>query len=181
MSARSQRLTGERPARKALAMIRRITLSLFVASSVTAALVALAAPRSPSSVDSPPADTGRDAHTLDVAREASTFDALRDAPVSDARGDVFRLEAAVDAPGLGGAVPACITWWTEARYRPFGYDHIVHLKSACTRPADCTISTNVNPEVKRVLVPVAASVEVYTFLMSPAREFTAYVECKLRS
>lgn len=162
-------------------MVRRIALSLLVASTVTAALVAMAAPKAPTSVDFPGAEAGRDAHSADVAREASTFDALRDAPTSDARVDAYRTEGAVDATNLGGAVPACITWWTEARYRPFGYDHLVHLKSVCTRPADCTISTSVNPEVKHVLVPATSSVEVYTYLMSPAREFVAHVECKLRS
>jgi hypothetical protein len=79
------------------------------------------------------------------------------------------------------AVPTCISFWGEARYRPFGYDHIVHIKSTCAKSADCVVWTNVNAEKKKVLVPANAKVEVFTFLVSPSREFTPYVECKLRS
>jgi hypothetical protein len=161
-------------------MVRRIALSLVVASSVTAALVALAGPRAPSALDIASAEAGR-AQSGDGGRDAPGLDAQRDGLVPDVRSDALRGEAAGDTGGPDAPVPACIAWWTEARYRPYGYDHIVHLKSTCARPADCTVATNVNPEVKRVLVPVNASVEVYTYLLSPAREFAAYVECKLRN
>ena len=152
-------------------MVRRIASSLFVASAVMVALVAAAAPpradRQGSRVEA--ADASHDAPTLDAQRDGIVPDVLMDAVRGDTRDT-----------GLDAAVPDCITWWTEARYRPFGYDHIVHIKSACAKAADCNVSTNVNPEVKRVLVPANASVEVYTFLVSPSREFTAYVQCKLR-
>ena len=158
-------------------MVRRIALSLFVASSMTAALVAMAGAKGPSAADFPFVEAGRDALAAEAGRDAAGRDAL----VPDVRTDALHAEVVLDTALRSAPVPECITWWTEARYRPFGYDHIVHLKSVCARPADCTISTNVNPEVKRVLVPVNASVEVYTYLVSPAREFTAYVECRLRS
>lgn len=94
--------------------------------------------------------------------------------------------AAAPAPGLAPSdakeppVPACITYKTEARPRYPGYDHIVHIKSTCAKTADCTVSTNVAPDPLKAVVPAGANVEVFTFMQSPAYEFTANVKCKLR-
>jgi hypothetical protein len=77
-------------------------------------------------------------------------------------------------------VPACITYKGEARPRYPGYDHIVHIKSTCTKTADCVVSTDVAPEQLKAVVPAGAKVEVFTFLQSPAFEFTPKVTCKLR-
>ncbi|GAC1353229.1 MAG: hypothetical protein NVS3B20_20190 [Polyangiales bacterium] len=85
---------------------------------------------------------------------------------------------ALDA--TSGKAPSCITSWTESRYRPYGYDHVVHIKSTCDKPADCTVSTNVVPQPTKALVPAASKVEVLTFLSSPASAFTATVDCTLR-
>src|SRR5687768_14797572 len=91
------------------------------------------------------------------------------------------------APAGDGAGPLqtkdkdCVRAWSEARPRYPGYDHIVHLESACTVEATCTISTNVNPQTIVATVPPGESTEVLTFMASPAREFAAKVECKTAS
>lgn len=72
----------------------------------------------------------------------------------------------------------CVRAWSEARPRYPGYDHIVHLESSCTVNSACSVWTNVNPQVILAKVPAGQSVEVLTFMASPAREFTATVECK---
>lgn len=66
---------------------------------------------------------------------------------------------------------------TEARYRNYGYDHMVRLESACTEVQACQVSTDVNPTVRRVTVAPRATMEVLTFRGSPAREFRATVTC----
>ncbi len=75
----------------------------------------------------------------------------------------------------------CVRAWSEARPRYPGYDHIVHLESACTVEATCSISTNVNPQTIVATVPPGESTEVLTFMGSPAREFAAKVECRTAS
>ena len=74
---------------------------------------------------------------------------------------------------------ACIDHWLESRYRPFGYDHIVHIRNRCKKTADCSIITDVNPQPTLVSVPVRAEVEAVTWIASPARAFSANVACKL--
>jgi hypothetical protein len=76
-------------------------------------------------------------------------------------------------------LPPCIHFWSEARYRPFGYDHVVHIRSACSADARCKVTTDVNPEVLDATVPAHGEVEVITQVGSPAREFTAEVACRL--
>jgi hypothetical protein len=75
----------------------------------------------------------------------------------------------------------CVRAWSEARPRYPGYDHIVHLESACTVEATCSISTNVNPQTIVATIPPGERTEVLTFMASPAREFAAKVECKTAS
>jgi len=87
---------------------------------------------------------------------------------------------AAPTDGKEPAVPACITYKGEARPRYPGYDHIVHIKSTCTKTADCVVSTNVAPDPQKAVVPAGAKVEIFTFLQSPAYEFTPNVTCKLR-
>jgi hypothetical protein len=81
----------------------------------------------------------------------------------------------------GGAppVPACIQVSSEARYVPFGYNHIVTLRSGCSRAATCTVSTDVNPKPITADVPSNQTVEVVTFAVSPSQNFTASVNCVL--
>jgi hypothetical protein len=75
-------------------------------------------------------------------------------------------------------VPACISVEAEARYRNFGYDHIVHLASRCDADVSCTVSTDVAPAPIVVLVRPGARVEVLTFRGSPQRTFTPHVLCR---
>jgi hypothetical protein len=72
---------------------------------------------------------------------------------------------------------ACIGVSAQAIYR-VGYDHIVYLTNRCEGDAVCDVSTDVNPEVAHVAVPVGATIEVLTFRGSPARTFTPKVVCR---
>lgn len=78
------------------------------------------------------------------------------------------------------SVPACIQVRTESRYVPFGYNHLVILKSGCSRAATCTVSTDVNPERITVGVAPGATVELLTFAGSPAQTFRATVVCRTK-
>ena len=81
--------------------------------------------------------------------------------------------AAADA----GGTPACVLVRAEARYIVAGYKHIVIITNGCSKPVSCAVSTNVNPEVQRVDVKPQTTVEVMTFLESPASTFVPYVRC----
>lgn len=83
------------------------------------------------------------------------------------------LVAASAPPAL-----TCVDHWPEARYRNFGYDHIVHLASRCRESAVCQVSTDVNPEAQSATVKPQEHVEVLTFRGSPASTFSASVSCK---
>lgn len=77
------------------------------------------------------------------------------------------------------SLPACISVATEARYVPYGYNHIVLLKNGCSKAATCTVMTDVSPQSTSVEVAASTSVEVVTFMASPAQTFHARVTCKL--
>jgi len=72
---------------------------------------------------------------------------------------------------------SCVDVWGEARYRNYGYDHIVHVLNRCSRTVTCDVSTNVNPEAQRVSVFPDQDVEVLTFRGSPSREFVPQARC----
>ena len=84
-----------------------------------------------------------------------------------------------DAGVSGSVLPACISVATEARYVPYGYNHVVIVKSGCSKAATCSVATNVNPQATAVEVASKATVEVLTFTASPAQTFTALVSCRL--
>jgi hypothetical protein len=74
----------------------------------------------------------------------------------------------------------CVARQTEARYGALGYDHLVSLANGCTRAVECQVSTNVAPTpISRVLAPRESAL-VLTFRGSPARSFTARIDCRLR-
>ncbi len=73
----------------------------------------------------------------------------------------------------------CIRVRGEARYRALGYNHIVIVTNTCAAPAECDVSTDVNPQPTHVSVPGGGEVEVTTFLGSPARVFVPKAECKM--
>ena len=86
---------------------------------------------------------------------------------------------AADA-GAPSPLPACIQVQSEARYVPYGYNHIVHLRNGCPRTATCTVATDVNPQAQTVEVAAASAVDVTTFMGAAAQAFTAQVACVLK-
>jgi hypothetical protein len=90
------------------------------------------------------------------------------------------VEAPVPAPAGDSSprrLPACIDVRTEARFRNYGYDHLVTVRNGCDQAQACDVSTNVSPDASRVTVQAHSEAEVLTFRGSPAREFTAKVDC----
>ena len=97
-------------------------------------------------------------------------------------GVALALAAAVglSAPwALGTPAPQCLTWRTEARYRNYGYDHLVHIHNGCDQRVSCRVSTSASATEIRVTVSAGADVTVVTFVGSPSREFSANVQCVL--
>lgn len=82
--------------------------------------------------------------------------------------------------GAPTGLPACIQVKTESRYVPYGYNHLVTLTSGCSRPAACSVATDVSPEPRAVEVAPNTSVQVTTFMGAAASQFTAKVSCQLR-
>lgn len=70
----------------------------------------------------------------------------------------------------------CVSYRAEARFS-IGYDHLVHVTNACEREVQCHVSTNVNPTGVDVRVAPQRTETVLTFRGSPARSFTAEVDC----
>lgn len=75
----------------------------------------------------------------------------------------------------------CIEVHGSARYRNYGYDHVVVVRNGCDRKATCDVSTDVNPDPVRVELAPGAATEVLTFRGSPAREFSPRATCRLAS
>jgi hypothetical protein len=84
-----------------------------------------------------------------------------------------------DASAPVSVLPACISVTAESRYVPYGYNHVVILRSGCSKAATCSVATNVNPQASSVEVAPKATVEVLTFTASPAQTFTPVVSCRL--
>ena len=89
---------------------------------------------------------------------------------------VITLAADAGAP----AMPACIHHRAESRYVPYGYNHVVVIENGCSKPAACTVSTNVVPQPQNVEVPAGKTAEVLTFMASPSQSFVPSVRCQLR-
>lgn len=89
------------------------------------------------------------------------------------------LAASVPLAASKSSHPECIGVWGEARYRNYGYDHIVHVANRCAAPALCDVSTDLNPTVQHVSIPPNEEVEVLTFRGSPSRDFVVKAECRL--
>ncbi len=77
-----------------------------------------------------------------------------------------------------GTRPPCVEVWPEARYRNYGYDHIVHIANRCSAAALCQVSTDSNPRPWEATVPPREQVEILVFRGSPAREFRARADCR---
>lgn len=93
----------------------------------------------------------------------------------------FALLVAFALVAGGAEAATCVAWWPEVRYRPFGYDHIVHIRNSCTVPVRCLVTTDVNPHPMRADVPAGSEIEVVTWVGSPSREFTPHVKCEIVS
>lgn len=89
------------------------------------------------------------------------------------------IAAAATASEARGSVPSCIGVRSEARWVPYGYNHVVVLDDRCPTDASCVVSTDVNPTPQTVAVKAGTSVEVLTFNASPASQFVAKVDCVL--
>jgi len=92
---------------------------------------------------------------------------------------VVAATAGAEDAGTPSALPACISVSTDARYVPYGYNHVVILKSGCSKAATCSVATDVNPQPVPAALAAGATVEVLTFSGSPAQTFVARVTCKL--
>jgi hypothetical protein len=75
---------------------------------------------------------------------------------------------------------SCIKFWGETRYGAMAYNHVVHVANSCDTGADCSVSTDVNPQPQQIAVEARSSIEVMTFLGSPARTFKPNVRCAMR-
>lgn len=74
----------------------------------------------------------------------------------------------------------CWRFRGEARYRAYGYNHVVVIHNGCAALLTCQVSTDVNPQSTTVQVEAGADAEVVTFLGSPATDFAPKVQCRPR-
>jgi hypothetical protein len=84
------------------------------------------------------------------------------------------------ASAAGDTAKDCIAFSGEARFGGVGFTHIVHITNKCTASAVCAVSTDVVPTPQSVTVPGNKSVEVVTYLDSPASKFTPRVTCEMK-
>jgi hypothetical protein len=84
---------------------------------------------------------------------------------------------AAAAPQPEAPDPGCISFWPEARYKSYAYDHIVHLVSRCHRVASCNVSTDVSPRPVVVSVAPGEQLEVLTLRGAETPDFTPEVRC----
>ena len=66
-----------------------------------------------------------------------------------------------------------------ARYVGIGFEHRVYVKNACDKPAECVVTTDVNPEKMRGRVDANTIMTFITYRGSPASTFVASVQCEL--
>jgi len=88
---------------------------------------------------------------------------------------VLTLAADAGAPSL----PACVHFRAESRYVPYGYNHVVVIENGCSKPAACTVSTDVAPQPQNVDVPAGKTGEWPTLLGSPQPTLPAHQKCCL--
>jgi len=85
-----------------------------------------------------------------------------------------------DGDGDGDGQPTCIEHRGEARYRGYGYQHIVIINNGCDQDARCEVATDVTPESANVHVPAGETKEIITRNGSPSRAFEPRVSCSLQ-
>ncbi len=74
-------------------------------------------------------------------------------------------------------IERCVRSWGEARYRGYGYDHVVNVANDCDKPISCQISTDVDPKPQSATIPSGRQVQVITRRGSPSRRFVPRVVC----
>ena len=84
------------------------------------------------------------------------------------------------AAAAGDTAKDCISFYGEARFGGVGFTHVVHVTNKCAANAVCAVSTDVAPTPQSVTVPGNKSVEVVTYLDSPASKFTPHVTCEMK-
>ena len=85
--------------------------------------------------------------------------------------------AATIALAAAGVRPSCVTVTSDAFYRNYGYDHVVHVANGCAGAVACAVSTDVSPEPQQLTVPAKTTADVLTYRGSPARVFAPRVDC----
>ncbi|RLB45852.1 MAG: hypothetical protein DRJ42_29015 [Deltaproteobacteria bacterium] len=85
-----------------------------------------------------------------------------------------------DGDGDGDGQPTCIEHRGEARYRGYGYQHVVIIDNGCDQDARCEVATDVTPESQNVDVPAGETKEIITRNGSPSRAFEPRVSCSLQ-
>lgn len=88
------------------------------------------------------------------------------------------LGAGEPAPDAGEAA-SCVAWRGEARYRGYGYDHVVVLNNHCDGVAWCEVSSDVMPVPVEVVIEPGEDAEVLLWRGSPVREFIPAVVCQI--
>ena len=83
-------------------------------------------------------------------------------------------------PAPEKSMSACTEVRTEVVYENLGYTHTVILTNHCGKPLVCTITTTSNPEPILANLTPEETHAVVAFRGSPAREFSATVNCKKR-
>ena len=77
--------------------------------------------------------------------------------------------------------PECIEITTRTTRGPTGFNHLVKLTSSCKQTMKCKVTTSANKSGVSATVPAGGSVEVNTFLNSPASSFSASADCTASS
>lgn len=98
-------------------------------------------------------------------------------------GLVLANVAATVAPAVandaeGGRPKPCHKVETRVQYRGLAYQHVVVIHNQCDRNLDCTIKASSNPDTLEVRVEAKTTESVVVNNGSPAREFSAEVQCK---
>lgn len=74
----------------------------------------------------------------------------------------------------------CVRVEAVARWGADAFNHIVVLRNECGHRARCQVATDVNPQAQQVELAPGQTLEVVTFLGSPASVFTPRVSCERR-
>ncbi|MDB4988693.1 MAG: hypothetical protein JWN04_3871 [Myxococcaceae bacterium] len=69
----------------------------------------------------------------------------------------------------------------SARYVGYGYTHVISLVNGCSRPVECAVWTDVDPDARTTVnLRAGDTTEVVTRRGSPSREVTAFKQCSFR-